>query len=168
MKSSNGTFHRHEDDGSSFLAMLSPFRRTFTRHDMDTQPRSPPQSPPTSPRSGSPSRATTFDSIASDAGISARSLLAQVVIFTFDPDYAEILQDDEGVKSEAQVNPDGRINVSLTLDKKELHELPDDESSIEEFGIDRDGWRNVPPMSIVIMIVGSRGARHSHVCSARH
>lgn len=54
------------------------------------------------------------------------------------------------------MKPDGRIAVSLDL-KKKLPDLPKDYANpVREFAVDEE-WHTAPPMSIVIMIVGSRG-----------
>ena len=52
---------------------------------------------------------------------------------------------------------DGRITVSINL-KKALPDLPPDYArDVKEFAIDEVRYREVPPLNIVIMIVGSRG-----------
>jgi sterol 3beta-glucosyltransferase len=67
----------------------------------------------------------------------------------------------DGLASKAQITQDGRIEVSLNLRKK-LPQLPKDWAlSVEEFAVDATSYRNVPKLSIVIMIVGSRG-RNNH------
>ncbi|KAE9401511.1 glycosyltransferase family 1 protein [Gymnopus androsaceus JB14] len=63
----------------------------------------------------------------------------------------------KGLFSKARVEPDGRIVVSLDL-KQQLPDLPPDYApEVQEFGIDKSTWMEYPSMSIVIMIVGSRG-----------
>lgn len=76
------------------------------------------------------------------------------------PDYATYTSTGTGLASYATLGPDGRITVNLDL-KKPLPDLPRDYSrSVAEFAVDqtKDGWKDVPKLSIVIMIVGSRGA----------
>ena len=59
--------------------------------------------------------------------------------------------------SAARVAPDGRIGVTLDL-KERLPDLPEDHApQVAEFGVDEGNWQKYPSMSIVIMIVGSRG-----------
>ncbi|KAJ4479995.1 glycosyltransferase family 1 protein [Lentinula aciculospora] len=71
--------------------------------------------------------------------------------------YAEYIQTGKGLFSSARIDPDGRIIVSLDL-KKKLPDLPPDYApEVHEFGIDASKWMQYPLMSIVIMIVGSRG-----------
>lgn len=63
----------------------------------------------------------------------------------------------KGLASSAQLTENGQILVSLDL-KKKLPELPSDHAvPVREFAIDRAASDQAPPMSIVIMIVGSRG-----------
>lgn len=63
----------------------------------------------------------------------------------------------KGLASSAEVTPDGRIVISIDL-KKKLPDLPKDYANpVREFAIDKSDWSGAPPMSIVIMIVGSRG-----------
>ncbi|KIO22728.1 glycosyltransferase family 1 protein [Tulasnella calospora MUT 4182] len=63
----------------------------------------------------------------------------------------------KGLASSAQLTKDGQILVSLDL-KKKLPELPSDHAApVKEFAVDRATSSQAPPMSIVIMIVGSRG-----------
>ncbi|KAG8898178.1 hypothetical protein FRC00_003165 [Tulasnella sp. 408] len=63
----------------------------------------------------------------------------------------------KGLASSAQLTENGQILVSLDL-KKKLPELPSDHATpVREFAIDRAASDQAPPMSIVIMIVGSRG-----------
>ena len=74
------------------------------------------------------------------------------------PDYAEWKADGKGLSSAARVARDGRINVSLKL-KRKLPDLPEDYAPVvDEFAVDKGRWFDCPPLSIVIMIVGSRGA----------
>ncbi|KAF9262252.1 glycosyltransferase family 1 protein [Marasmius fiardii PR-910] len=62
-----------------------------------------------------------------------------------------------GLESRARLERDGSIAISLTL-KKKLPDLPVDHAQkVQEFAVDGTGWRNVPKLNIVIMIVGSRG-----------
>ncbi|VDB99463.1 unnamed protein product [Peniophora sp. CBMAI 1063] len=71
--------------------------------------------------------------------------------------YAEYIASGEGLASSARVLEDGRISVSLNL-KKALPELPADYAQdVKEFAIDKKDYTAVPALSIVIMIVGSRG-----------
>ncbi|KAG9051113.1 hypothetical protein FS837_011959 [Tulasnella sp. UAMH 9824] len=63
----------------------------------------------------------------------------------------------KGLASSAQLMENGQILVSLDL-KKKLPELPSDHAApVREFAVDRAASDQAPPMSIVIMIVGSRG-----------
>jgi hypothetical protein len=63
----------------------------------------------------------------------------------------------KGLVSFARVTEDGRIIVSLDL-KKKLPDLPKEYAKdVKEFAVDERGWRDVPRMNVVIMIVGSRG-----------
>jgi sterol 3beta-glucosyltransferase len=56
----------------------------------------------------------------------------------------------------AQLHSDGRINVSLAL-KGKLPDLSNDHAiQVDEFAPDLN-WKDCPRMSIVVMIVGSRG-----------
>ncbi|KAG5634497.1 hypothetical protein H0H81_001740 [Sphagnurus paluster] len=72
-------------------------------------------------------------------------------------DYAEWTSSGKGLKSFARVTEDGRIVISLELTQK-LPDLPSDYArDVEEFAVDELGWKRYPSMSIVIMIVGSRG-----------
>ncbi|KAL1723971.1 hypothetical protein EV715DRAFT_245583 [Schizophyllum commune] len=74
-----------------------------------------------------------------------------------DIDYAEWKADGKGLSSAARVARDGRINVSLKL-KRKLPDLPEDYAPVvDEFAVDKGRWFDCPPLSIVIMIVGSRG-----------
>ncbi|KZT36345.1 UDP-Glycosyltransferase/glycogen phosphorylase [Sistotremastrum suecicum HHB10207 ss-3] len=71
--------------------------------------------------------------------------------------YAEYNVSGKGLISSAKVTPDGRIVISLSL-KQKLPELPKDYAKdVKEFAIDKDQFDKPPAMSIVIMIVGSRG-----------
>ena len=73
-------------------------------------------------------------------------------------DYAAYKAIGKGLSSSAEVTPDGRIVISLDL-KKKLPDLPKNYANpVREFAIDKSDWSGAPPMSIVIMIVGSRGA----------
>ncbi|KAB5595196.1 Sterol 3-beta-glucosyltransferase UGT80A2 [Ceratobasidium theobromae] len=70
--------------------------------------------------------------------------------------YAAYKSLGKGLSSSAEMKPDGRIAVSLDL-KKKLPDLPKDYANpVREFAVDEE-WHTAPPMSIVIMIVGSRG-----------
>ncbi|KAG8954760.1 hypothetical protein FRC04_011193 [Tulasnella sp. 424] len=63
----------------------------------------------------------------------------------------------KGLASSARLTENGQILVSLNL-MKELPELPSDHAiPVQEFAVDRTASSQAPPMSIVIMIVGSRG-----------
>ncbi|EPQ50593.1 UDP-Glycosyltransferase/glycogen phosphorylase [Gloeophyllum trabeum ATCC 11539] len=74
-------------------------------------------------------------------------------------DYSHYQSVGEGLASTATLDEDGRIVVSFDLQKKlpDLHE--DHAPEVDEFAVDTEAWktRNVPKLSIVIMIVGSRG-----------
>lgn len=68
-------------------------------------------------------------------------------------DYSEWSQSG----SAARVEEDGRIGVSLNLNKARS-DLPAELATlVDEFGVDHGNWRGCPPLCIVIMIVGSRG-----------
>jgi len=72
-------------------------------------------------------------------------------------DYSEYSASGKGLLSRARVTQDGRITVSLDL-KKSLPDLPPNYApNVKEFAIDEQRFREVPPLNIVIMIVGSRG-----------
>ncbi|KAF9533640.1 glycosyltransferase family 1 protein [Crepidotus variabilis] len=70
--------------------------------------------------------------------------------------FTEHLIEGRGLDSIASIGPDGKI--SLRLDLKELaKEVPDDHAAnVIEFATDFK-WRECPSLSILIMIVGSRG-----------
>ncbi|TRM59795.1 glycosyltransferase family 1 protein [Schizophyllum amplum] len=71
--------------------------------------------------------------------------------------YSEWKAIGKGLASAARVAPDGRIGVTLDL-KESLPDLPEDHAyQVAEFGVDEGNWQSYPKMSIVIMIVGSRG-----------
>ncbi|QRW26844.1 glycosyltransferase family 1 protein [Rhizoctonia solani] len=71
--------------------------------------------------------------------------------------YASYKALGKGLSSSANMTPDGRIVITLDLHKK-LPDLPKDYANpVREYAVDRVDWRIAPPMSIVIMIVGSRG-----------
>jgi sterol 3beta-glucosyltransferase len=58
----------------------------------------------------------------------------------------------------------GRIVVALDM-KKQLSDLPKGYSKNgQEFAVDKQGWRDVPNLNIVIMIVGSRGKHKQLAC----
>jgi hypothetical protein len=62
-----------------------------------------------------------------------------------------------GLDSEAELDENGMINVSLKV-KGALPAIPNLlPTSIEEFGVERNTGQDIPPLNIVIMIVGSRG-----------
>jgi sterol 3beta-glucosyltransferase len=72
-------------------------------------------------------------------------------------EYAEYKSTGTGLSSFARITDDGRIVISLDL-KKKLPDLPKEYSKeVKEFAVDNSGWRDVPRMNVVIMIVGSRG-----------
>jgi sterol 3beta-glucosyltransferase len=90
--------------------------------------------------------------------------LAMINISIVDP--ASYKSSGKGLKSSVNMSEDGRINVSMHFNKR-LPDLPPHYAHpIREFAIDH-GFANpavgirqggtVPRMSIVIMIVGSRG-----------
>jgi hypothetical protein len=71
--------------------------------------------------------------------------------------YAEYKSSGKGLTSSAQLTEDGRISVELDL-KKQLPDLHEEYAKdVKEFAVDSRGWKNVPKMNMVIMIVGSRG-----------
>lgn len=79
-------------------------------------------------------------------------------------EYAEYVASGTGLASSAHVLEDGRISISLNL-KKALPELPPDYAQdVQEFAIDKKDYAAVPALSIVIMIVGSRGTWLSVTC----
>ncbi|EIW85621.1 glycosyltransferase family 1 protein [Coniophora puteana RWD-64-598 SS2] len=81
--------------------------------------------------------------------------------------YAEYEAIGEGLSSNARLTDDGRIVVSLKLTQA-LPELPQEYApDVQEFAVDEENWREVPPMSIVIMIVGSRGDVQPYVALGR-
>lgn len=70
--------------------------------------------------------------------------------------YGELTNKEGDLQTNVQVHHDGRINLSLAC-HTELPELPLDHApSVNEFAVDSN-WKDCPPLSIVIMIVGSRG-----------
>lgn len=57
----------------------------------------------------------------------------------------------------ARVGEDGRIVISLNLNRP-LPDLPEDHAQeVKEFAVDEKRWTDVPRLNIVVMIVGSRG-----------
>ena len=71
--------------------------------------------------------------------------------------YAEYKSSGKGLTSSALLTEDGRISVSLDL-KKQLPDLHEGYAKdVKEFAVDSRGWKDVPKMNVVIMIVGSRG-----------
>jgi hypothetical protein len=74
------------------------------------------------------------------------------------PDYSNWKSTGKGpLASSAHVTQDGRIALSLDL-KHDLPDLPPNHAqSVQEFAVDQTQWKQNPGMSIVIMIVGSRG-----------
>ncbi|KIK62425.1 glycosyltransferase family 1 protein [Collybiopsis luxurians FD-317 M1] len=62
-----------------------------------------------------------------------------------------------GLHSKVRVEPDGRIVVSLDLQRQLPDLSPDRVPEVQEFGVDKVKWREYPSINIVIMIVGSRG-----------
>ncbi|KAF5318012.1 hypothetical protein D9619_012250 [Psilocybe cf. subviscida] len=74
--------------------------------------------------------------------------------------YSEYVSQGNGLDSVARCNPDGRI--SLTFDFKndapqDLAQPRHNTHEFEEFAVETGEWTACPAMSIVIMIVGSRG-----------
>ena len=64
-----------------------------------------------------------------------------------------------GLDSRARIDPDGSIVISLNV-KESLPDLTSDHADeVEEFAVDKSRQGQVPKMSIVVMIVGSRGTR---------
>ncbi|KZV78558.1 UDP-Glycosyltransferase/glycogen phosphorylase [Exidia glandulosa HHB12029] len=80
--------------------------------------------------------------------------------------YSEWTVSGDGLNSAARVEEDGRIAVSLRLNKA-LPDLPVLNRVVDEFGVDEGDWRSCPPLSIVIMIVGSRGDVQPYVALAK-
>ncbi|KIY46560.1 glycosyltransferase family 1 protein [Fistulina hepatica ATCC 64428] len=73
----------------------------------------------------------------------------------------------KGLASVARVEPDGRISITLDL-KKHLPDLPQDHApDVDEVGTDAKHWNSYPAMSIVVMIVGSRGDVQPYVALGR-
>ncbi|KAF9265967.1 glycosyltransferase family 1 protein [Marasmius fiardii PR-910] len=63
----------------------------------------------------------------------------------------------KGLDTRARIERDGSIVISLNL-KEKLPDLTTELArEVKEFAVDRSGWRDVPRMNIVVMIVGSRG-----------
>jgi len=76
-------------------------------------------------------------------------------------DYSQYKSIGKGLSSFAHVDEDGRIVISLDLAQK-LPDLPENYApDVEEFAVDTKEWRDVPCMTIVIMIVGSRGEHNA-------
>ncbi|KAG8896572.1 hypothetical protein FRB99_008829 [Tulasnella sp. 403] len=62
-----------------------------------------------------------------------------------------------GLKSSAKLTDDGRILISLDL-QRALLDLPKDYANpVKEYAVDTSALMSTPPMNVVIMIVGSRG-----------
>ncbi|KZO92404.1 glycosyltransferase family 1 protein [Calocera viscosa TUFC12733] len=81
--------------------------------------------------------------------------------------YSEYKATGKGLLSSARVTPDGRIVISLRL-KQALPDLPKDYANpVEETGIDTSHEPHIPPLNIVIMIVGSRGDVQPYVALAQ-
>ncbi|KAG7453099.1 uncharacterized protein BT62DRAFT_1070779, partial [Guyanagaster necrorhizus] len=73
-----------------------------------------------------------------------------------DISYGRYIAAGKRLRSSAFITPDGRISVSLNLNRKHP-ELPEDHAPyVKEFAVDRE-WTRFPKMNILIMIVGSRG-----------
>ncbi|KAF7777854.1 CAZyme family GT1 [Agaricus bisporus var. burnettii] len=69
---------------------------------------------------------------------------------------AKEISQNNSLPTSVQLHSDGRINVSLALNRG-LPDLPRNHAlHVDEFAIDLN-WRDCPCMSIVIMVVGSRG-----------
>ncbi|KZT54368.1 glycosyltransferase family 1 protein [Calocera cornea HHB12733] len=80
--------------------------------------------------------------------------------------YAEYQATGKGLLSSARVTPDGRIVISLHLNQA-LPDLPKDYANpVAEASIDTSASPHVPALSIVIMIVGSRGDVQPYVALA--
>ncbi|ORY85379.1 hypothetical protein BCR35DRAFT_302858 [Leucosporidium creatinivorum] len=70
-------------------------------------------------------------------------------------DYSTFRSSGSALATSASVSPeDGRIHLSL-LKKFSLPKLPERTSSLPEYAVDPEG--TVPPLNIVIFVVGSRG-----------
>lgn len=75
--------------------------------------------------------------------------------------YTELSSQGKNLSTNAKVHTDGRINLSLAC-ARELPELPHNHTwPVAEPAIDVN-WRSCPRMSVVIMIVGSRGGLSSN------
>lgn len=71
-------------------------------------------------------------------------------------DYATFESTGQGLTSAIRLAPHGRLDVDIKL-KEDLPDLPEDHApDVVEVGID-ENWKNFPRMSILCMIVGSRG-----------
>ncbi|PPQ66045.1 hypothetical protein CVT26_010801 [Gymnopilus dilepis] len=74
--------------------------------------------------------------------------------------YAKYVSHGIGLDSIAGLTKDGRISLNFDFKKRipTIGSLTEFRSrDVEEFGIDQDHWKDCPKLSIVIMIVGSRG-----------
>ncbi|KAL0069223.1 hypothetical protein AAF712_003586 [Marasmius tenuissimus] len=88
---------------------------------------------------------------------------------TLHRNYSRYAKWGKGLESKASLERDGSISISLNL-KKKLPDLPKNYAQeVEEFGVDQSppNPRDVPTMSIVIMIVGSRGDVQPYVALGR-
>lgn len=74
-------------------------------------------------------------------------------------DYTQYTSLGEGLLSIAKLSLDGQISISFDLKKYLPDFLPSQilTQEVDEFAVDREGWKDCPNMNIVIMIVGSRG-----------
>ncbi len=67
-----------------------------------------------------------------------------------------LISHGKNLSTKANIHDDGRVNLSLAC-QNELQDLPDDHARpVREYAVDSN-WGDCPPLSIVIMIVGSRG-----------
>ncbi|KAG8934417.1 hypothetical protein FRC01_003090 [Tulasnella sp. 417] len=109
----------------------------------------------------------------SSLGLNTASVSTSPTMTPFLPSVARVAYSKyqsvgKGLASTAQLTEDGQILVSLDL-KKELPELPSDHAApVKEFAIDRAASSQAPPMSIVIMIVGSRGDVQPYIALGNH
>jgi hypothetical protein len=73
------------------------------------------------------------------------------------PEYERYEATGKGLISSARLTEDGRISILLDL-QQTLPDIPKDYANeVKEYAIDTISYSDAPPMSIVIMIVGSRG-----------
>ena len=91
--------------------------------------------------------------------MSTMLLSGYLVLIKIGADYAQYTSQGKGLLSIARLSLDGQISMSLDLKKILPDFLPSQilTQEVDEFAVDRAGWKDCPNMNIVIMIVGSRG-----------